>query len=67
MKLKLLRGDPVLNAASLIVAGVTGTITGVAVEGLPTLGKLGVAIAVGIGVGALLHAAMRELKRRKSS
>ncbi len=67
MKPRLLKGDPVVNAASLIVAGTTGAITGVAVENLPTLGKLGVAIAVGLAVGGLLYAAIRAFKRRKSS
>jgi len=67
VKPSLLKGDPVVNAATLIVAGTTGAITGVAVENLPPLGKLGVAIAVGLAVGGLLHAAIRAFKRRKSS
>ena len=67
MKPRLLKGDPVANAAALIVAGTTGAITGVAVENLSTLGKLGVAIAVGLAVGGLLYVAIRAFKRRKSS
>jgi ABC-type uncharacterized transport system permease subunit len=67
VKPKWLKGDPVLNAATLIVAGTTGTITGMAVEGLATLAKAGVAIAVGLAVGGLLYAVVGALKRRRSS
>lgn len=67
VKPKWLNGDPVLNAATLIVAGTTGTITGIAVEGLATLAKVGVAIAVGLAVGGLLYAVIGALKRRRSS
>ena len=67
MTFKLLKGDPLLNAATLIVAGATGTITGVAVEGLPVLTKLGIAIAVGLVVGAALYAVLKALKRLRSS
>jgi len=62
-----MKGDPALNAITLIVAGTTGTLTGIAVERLSTLAKLGVAIAVGLAVGGLLYAVIGALKRRKSS
>jgi hypothetical protein len=64
--LKLLKGDSLLNAATLIVAGTTGTITGVAVEGLPVLTELGIAAAVGLAVGGVLYAVLKTLKRRRS-
>ncbi len=61
-----LKGDPVLNAATLIVAGVTGTITGVAVEGSTMLATLGVAAVVGLVAGGLLYVVVRALRRRRS-
>jgi hypothetical protein len=62
-----LKGDPVLNAATLIVAGVTGTITGMAVEGSTMLAKFGVAVIVGLVAGGLLYVAITALRRRRSS
>jgi hypothetical protein len=61
-----LKGDPVLNAATLIVAGVTGTITGVAVEGSSMLATLGVAAVVGLVAGGLLYVVVGALRRRRS-
>ncbi|HUL83149.1 MAG TPA: hypothetical protein VL131_13460 [Gammaproteobacteria bacterium] len=61
----LLRGDPTLNAVTLIVAGVVGMVVGHAVEGLPLLGKIGVAIIVGLAVGGLLYLVLRAWKRRR--
>jgi len=63
----LLRGDPTLNAVTLIVAGVVGTLVGHAVGGLSLLGKIGVAILVGLAAGGLLHALLRAWKRRRQS
>jgi hypothetical protein len=65
--MKLLKGDPTLNAIVLIVAGTVGTATGVGVEGLPLLGTLAVAVAVGLVAGGLLYALISVLKRRRSS
>jgi hypothetical protein len=62
-----LKGDPVLNAAVLIAAGVTGTITGMAVEGSTMLAKLGVAVVVGLVVGGLLYVVIGALRQRRSS
>jgi hypothetical protein len=64
---RLLKGDPILNAVTLIVAGTTGTITGIAVEGLSTIAKLGVASAVGLVIGGLLYVAIGAFKGRRSS
>jgi hypothetical protein len=66
MKTKLLKGDPTLNAVTLIVAGVVGMLTGHGVAGLPLLGKIGVAILVGVTVGSVLYALLRAWKRRRS-
>jgi hypothetical protein len=67
MKRKLFKGDPTLNAVTLIVAGVVGMLTGAGVAGLSTLGKLGVAILVGLTVGALLYVLLRAWRRRRST
>lgn len=68
MKMKwLLRGDPTLNAVTLIVAGVVGMLVGHAVGGLPLLGKIGVAILVGLAAGGLLYALLRAWKRHRGS
>jgi 4-hydroxybenzoate polyprenyltransferase len=62
---KLMKGDPTLNAVTLIVAGVVGMLTGSGVEGLPPLGKLGVAVLVGLVAGGLLYAVLRVWKRHR--
>lgn len=67
MKNKLFKGDPTLNAVTLIVAGVVGMLTGAGVAGLSPLGKLVVAILVGLTAGALLHALLRIWRRRRST
>jgi hypothetical protein len=67
MRFNLLKGDPLLNAATLIVAGTTGAFTGIAVDGLPLLAELGIALGVGLAVGGLLYAALKALKRSRSS
>jgi hypothetical protein len=64
-KLLEVKGDPVFNAATLIVAGITGAVTGVAIEGLPLLAELGIAVAVGLAVGGALYAALKALQRRR--
>jgi hypothetical protein len=61
-----LKGDVALNAATLIVAGVAGTITGVAVEELAPLVKLSVSAAVGLVAGGLLYVIIGALRRRGS-
>jgi hypothetical protein len=61
----LIKGDPTLNAVTLIVAGVVGMVVGHAVAGLPLLGKIGVAIIVGLAVGGLLYLLLRAWKRRR--
>jgi hypothetical protein len=61
-----LKGDPTLNAVVLVTAGVTGMITGMSVEGLSALGKLGASIAVGIAVGGALYFALSAVRRRRS-
>jgi len=67
MKNKLLKGDPALNAVTLIVAGVVGMLTGAAVAGLSLPAKIGVAIVVGLAAGALLHVLLRAWRRRRST
>jgi len=67
MKLKLLKGDPTLNAVTLVVAGVVGMITGAAVENLSLLGKMGVAILVGLTVGGVLYWVLRAWRHRRST
>ena len=67
MKLGLLESDATLNALTLIVAGTVGTATGIAVEGLPLLATLAVAILVGLCAGGVLYWLIRALKRRRSS
>jgi hypothetical protein len=62
-----LKGDPILNAVTLIVAGTAGTICGMTVEGLDTLVTLGVATAVGVVTGGVLYAVITVLKRRRAS
>jgi len=61
----LLKGDPTLNAVTLIVAGVVGMLVGHAVAGLSLLGKIGVAILVGLAAGGLLYALLRAWRRRR--
>jgi len=63
---KLMKGDPALNAVTLIVAGVVGMLTGSGVKDLPPLGKLGVAGLVGLVAGGLLYAVLRVWKRHRS-
>jgi hypothetical protein len=62
-----LKGEPAHNAATLIVAGVAGATTGVAVEGASVLAKLGIAVIVGLIVGGLLYVVIGALRRRGSS
>jgi len=61
----LLKGDPTLNAVTLIVAGVVGMLVGHAVAGLSLLAKIGVAILVGLAAGGLLYASLRAWRRRR--
>jgi hypothetical protein len=61
-----LKGDPVLNAITLIVAGTAGTVTGIAVEGLAIPAKFGVALGVGLVAGGVLHLVLRALRRARS-
>jgi hypothetical protein len=63
--MKLLKGDPVLNATVLTVAGVVGALTGVAIEALPTIEKVAIALGVGLTCGALLYVAITLVKRRR--
>jgi len=67
MKKIRLKGDPTLNALVLIVAATVGAITGMDVEGLPLLGKLAVAVVVGLVAGGVVYALVSLLKRRQSS
>jgi len=67
MKKIRLKGDPTLNALVLIVAATVGAITGMDVEGLPLLGKLAVAVVVGLVAGGVVYALVSLLKRRRSS
>jgi hypothetical protein len=67
MKTKLFKGDATLNAVTLIVAGVVGMLTGTGVAGLSPLGKIGVAILVGLTVGALLHVLLRAWRSHRST
>ena len=64
--MKLLKGDPTLNAVTLIVAGVVGMLTGASVEHLSLFGKIGVAILVGLTAGGLLYFVLRAWKRRRA-
>ena len=63
--MKLLKGDPTLNTVTLIVAGVVGMFTGAGVEHLSLMGKIGVAVLVGLVAGGLLYALLRAWKRRQ--
>ena len=67
MKTKLFKGDPTLNAVTLVVAGVVGGATGMGVEHLSLLGTLGISILVGLVTGGLLYALLSIWKRRRSS
>jgi len=63
---KLMKGDPALNAVTLIVAGVVGMLTGSGVKDLLPRGKLGVAVLAGLVAGGLLYAVLRVWKRHRS-
>jgi hypothetical protein len=62
-----MKGDPKLYAATLIVAGVAGGITGATVESATVATQVGIAVAVGVVTGGLLYTAVRILRRRGPS
>lgn len=60
------KGDPKFNVVVLTVAGITGMLTGVALQDKPAVQAVAAAVVVGLAVGLVLLAVLRWIVRRRS-